>query len=998
MLGVDPTVPAGSTRLEVIDGQDQLGRVGTVLPAALTAKVMTEAGVPMPGVSVRWTFSAGGGTQVMQDSASAKTEMTAVTDKRGLTQIYWRLGTQIGTQEATVTLAAASPAPSSAPGNGNSYGKAKFNSHARAGDPDHVVVSPNAATIRTGSATKFTATVYDRWDNVVFDAPVVWAADPATVTTVDGTGLAKAMSEGAATITASSGDVYGSASVSVASPSKPETVTDLSVAAVTAGAITLSWTQVDDGSGNPARYALRFGEPPLVWETAASTEVSIDGTAIGSPMDYTFTDLSPATAYEFRVVAYRGTIGVDAELGAVSDVASASTEAPSGVDRVTVIPGSLYLTALGGESQLHATALDASGEPVESDFRWQSLDPAIASVDETGLVTAVANGTTVVIVSATCCAPVDSVPVKVEAPTAVVASVTASPESVSLSAIGAAVQLTAVARDASGTPVATALEWRSLDASVAGVDANGRVTALANGETRVIVSATCCAAADTVAVSVAATSAPAVTSVTADPSSASLSALGSVVQLSATARDGSGAIVEGPLEWRSLNASVATVDATGRVTAQSNGTALIVVSPTCCAAADTVPVSVAQVPQTLALSPGSLNLHVGGSASLSATVRDANGYVVSGASVSWSSSAPSVATVSGAGLVSGAATGSTTITASSGSVSGTAPVSVTAAPVDAKPGAVTDLAVLSLTDSTVTLRWTQVDDGTGSPARYALRYGTPTLAWGAAYPTEVSLTGSAIGATQQYTFRALSSGTPYEFGLVSYRGTLDAGAVFGPLSNTVAATTTTTVTGTPTVTLSPASVSLTAINATATLTAVARDGTGAVVSSPGFTWKSLNTAIADVNASGVVTAKSVGTVLITVAAACCGADTTSVTRHSGTQRRDRGPLVGKRTGARSDQAVRGDGQGRQRLHHRRSRRGLELEQHLRRDRRCFRPRPGGGGRQCEHPRDGGWKDRERDGVRERFDPAASPGRGTPVRRRLRDGRQVAHGEWDVLEW
>jgi len=67
---------------------------------------------------------------------------------------------------------------------------------------------------------------------------------------------------------------------------------------------------------------------------------------------------------------------------------------------------------------------------------------------------------------------------------------------------------------------------------------------------------------------------------------------------------------------------------------------------------------------------------VGTTVQLSAVVLDQNGQVMSGASVSWSSSASSVASVNSSGLVTAVGNGTTTITARSGIASGSAEVSV----------------------------------------------------------------------------------------------------------------------------------------------------------------------------------------------------------------------------------------------------------------------------------------------------------------------------------
>lgn len=56
------------------------------------------------------------------------------------------------------------------------------------------------------------------------------------------------------------------------------------------------------------------------------------------------------------------------------------------------------------------------------------------------------------------------------------------------------------------------------------------------------------------------------------------------------------------------------------------------------------------------------------------------------------------------------------------------------------------------------------------------------------------------------------------------------------------------------------------------LAAEAVDGEGTTVSNPGLSWTSSDSSVATVNSSGRVTAHAVGTVLISVAAACCGSD------------------------------------------------------------------------------------------------------------------------------
>src|SRR5437867_2766541 len=106
------------------------------------------------------------------------------------------------------------------------------------------------------------------------------------------------------------------------------------------------------------------------------------------------------------------------------------------------------------------------------------------------------------------------------------------------------------------------------------------------------------------------------------------------------------------------------------VTAAANGitgTAILAVSD----------LSVASV----AVSPAAATISVGSAQQLGAVVKDANGNVLTGRTVTWTTSSTTIATVSASGLVTGVAVGSATITATSEGQSGTASVTVFRAPV-----------------------------------------------------------------------------------------------------------------------------------------------------------------------------------------------------------------------------------------------------------------------------------------------------------------------------
>ena len=117
-------------------------------------------------------------------------------------------------------------------------------------------------------------------------------------------------------------------------PGFPGTVTDLAVDAVTQNSATLSFTEVDDGLGQPARYVVRFAEPPIEWGSATTvTEgtcaTPVVGTEVGARLTCTVLGLAPATTYEFQVAAYRSTLDLVETFGDPSNVAQGTTGAAS---------------------------------------------------------------------------------------------------------------------------------------------------------------------------------------------------------------------------------------------------------------------------------------------------------------------------------------------------------------------------------------------------------------------------------------------------------------------------------------------------------------------------------------------------------------------------------------------------------------------------------------------------------------------------------------------
>ncbi|MFW6080089.1 MAG: Ig-like domain-containing protein, partial [Gemmatimonadota bacterium] len=121
-----------------------------------------------------------------------------------------------------------------------------------------------------------------------------------------------------------------------------------------------------------------------------------------------------------------------------------------------------------------------------------------------------------------------------------------------------------------------------------------------------------------------------------------LAAIGAAYPLVATVSDSNGvALGDATVEWSSADDDVATVDGSGRVEAVGEGeTEVTATAGDDGAASDAATVIVTQDAASIAVSPTLAKLHaLGDSAHYSATVRDANGAVIEGAAVEWTSDA-----------------------------------------------------------------------------------------------------------------------------------------------------------------------------------------------------------------------------------------------------------------------------------------------------------------------------------------------------------------------
>jgi uncharacterized protein YjdB len=350
------------------------------------------------------------------------------------------------------------------------------------------------------------------------------------------------------------------------------------------------------------------------------------------------------------------------------------------VASVVVTPSTATGT-VGDTARFAATVLDSKGLTLSRTVTWSSTDTTVVRVDAYGLARAVGAGSARVVATASGVSGSAQATVLAAASpvSPSVATVTVSPATATGN-VGDSAQFSAVARDSSGTQLTgLAVTWSSSNVAVVTVSASGMGKAVGSGSASVV--ATVAGVHGTAAVTVLGTPLPAVASVTVSPGSATGN-VGDSLQFTAVARDASGNVLTGrTITWSSTNTAVVTASAMGMGKATGAGSASLVatVDGVHGASAITVLGSVAPSPApvaTVTVSPVTLSVALLGTGQLTATTRDALGNVLTGRTITWSSSNALVASVGTTGIVSGLLAGTALITATAEGVSGSATVTV----------------------------------------------------------------------------------------------------------------------------------------------------------------------------------------------------------------------------------------------------------------------------------------------------------------------------------
>ncbi len=504
-----------------------------------------------------------------------------------------------------------------------------------------VAISPDSGRLTAiGETLQLSPTVKDTKDQTITSATITWQSSHPSVADVSASGLVTARGNGTATITATSGGKSASVTITVSQASSTVAITPISATLVAISETVQLRAIVRDGSNNI------FSDASISWSS-------------GNP--------SVATVNTQGLVTARGSGAAIITATSGSRTATAAITVVQLPNTVVITPASATLFAIGETVQLHATVKDEKAQTVpDATVTWQSNNPVVANVNPSGLVTAHQNGTTTITVTSG--GKSASVTITVSQ---VSSTITITPAAATLTALGETAQLRVTVKDAKNQTVPGAtITWKSNNTAIVSVNSSGLVTARANG----IATITATSGGKSTTVTITVLQSP--TTVVVTPAAATLNAIGSTVQLRATVRDANNNLTSGAsVNWSSASPSVAGVSSTGLVTARGSGPAII--TATSGSRTATAAITVVQLPSTIVITPASTTLFaIGETVQLHATVKDEKAQTVPGATITWQSSNPVVASVNSSGLVTAWGSGTATITARSGSRVATATITV----------------------------------------------------------------------------------------------------------------------------------------------------------------------------------------------------------------------------------------------------------------------------------------------------------------------------------
>jgi trimeric autotransporter adhesin len=409
-----------------------------------------------------------------------------------------------------------------------------------------IQISPSPASISLGQNQQFTATGhYSDGSSKDITNSVTWASSNTGVATILGSGLATSHSTGSATISAVSGNIFATATLTVTAAKV--VLVSIAVTPVDADLLVAALQQFT-ATGTFSDGSQQDITGSVTWSSSNNSVVSIPAGGL-------------ATARAL------GSVTISATLGSVSGSTTANVVSAE-LSSITVRPANKKIAKLTNQAfSAIGTYTDGSTHNITGQVAWTSSNTAVATIGLRGLAKALTPGTT------TITATLDSISgsTTLDVSNATVVSITVTPSGRTIAA-ETRLAFTAVGLFSDNTRQVITREsvWASDNHAVATVTGGGTATAIGPGTANISATFEGVTGAAPLIVSSATLS-----SISVRPATALLAPTTSVQCVAiGTFSDGSTQVMTGIVTWTSSVPRVASVRG-GNVTAQSGGNAII---------------------------------------------------------------------------------------------------------------------------------------------------------------------------------------------------------------------------------------------------------------------------------------------------------------------------------------------------------------------------------------------------------------------------------------
>jgi hypothetical protein len=515
-----------------------------------------------------------------------------------------------------------------------------------------LAVTPANSWFALGTTLPLVATgTYSDGSTLVLTTSATWSTADSTIATVNSQGVASSVALGSTTVTATSGTISGSTTLTIS----PAVLVSIAVTPAIP-TIPLGTNEQFTATGTYTDGSTQNITSTVQWSSDTATVATIGNAAptqgLGSSVG-------------------EGTATITATSGSVSG-STTLTVSTAGLVSLAVTPATPSI-ALGTSEQFTATGTftDGSTQDMTSTATWSSDTVSTAPINNVGL----AQSTGIGMANITASAGTVSGSTELTVTAAALVSIAINPQT-STVALGATQPFTAAGTytDGSTQDLTQSGHWSSTVATVATISntagTGGLASTLGTGTTTIGISSGAISATAELVVN------PAVlVSIAINPQSPTI-ALGTVQQFTATGTytDGSTQDLTTVVTWSSSSATVAiignAVGSYGLATSSGQGTATISATSNSISSSTSITVTQASL-TSIAVTPASTSIALGYGEQFSATATYSDGSTRDiTQSATWMSSVPAVAAMNSTGYTTSIYLGSTTISASSGSVTG----------------------------------------------------------------------------------------------------------------------------------------------------------------------------------------------------------------------------------------------------------------------------------------------------------------------------------------